>query len=139
MPEIAFNSKGTTFRLKESKRTTEWLIAIARAESHEIEDLSYVFATDSLVAALNVKYLHHRTLTDIITFDYSESERLIGEIFISIPRVRANARRFGQPFGTELRRVMAHGLLHLLGFNDKTPRQSAQMRRKEEACLSLWA
>ena len=139
MPEITFISKGTTFKLPESRRTSEWLSAIARSENRKIESLSYVFATDKLVSSLNVKYLKHNTLTDIITFDFSDAELLIGEVFISIPRVRENARVFNQPFSRELKRVMVHGLLHILGYNDKTARQSTQMRRKEEACLSLWA
>ena len=139
MPEITFISKGTTFNLPESKRTSQWLSAIAHSENRKIESLSYVFATDKLVSSLNVKYLKHKTLTDIITFDFSDAELLIGEIFISIPRVRENAKVFHQPFSGELRRVMVHGLLHMLGYNDKTARQSTQMRRKEEACLSLWA
>jgi probable rRNA maturation factor len=138
MPEITFISKGTSFKLRESKRTSDWLISIARKEKRRIQSLSYVFATDKLVGALNQEYLKHKTLTDIITFDYSSPAEINAEVFISIPRVRENARAYNQTFSNELRRVMAHGLLHVLGYKDKTVRDSAQMRRKEEACLSLW-
>lgn len=139
MPDITFTAAGTRFQLSQKARTSQWLHEIAKAEGRKIESLSYVFATDRYVADLNKKYLRHNTLTDIITFDYSEGAPINGEIYISIPRVRENAVLFKQPFETELRRVMAHGLLHLLGYQDKTPRQTADMRRKEEACLSLWA
>lgn len=138
MPDVAFTSEGTTFKLPNPKKTSQWLRAIAKGQGRDIESLHYVFSSDSLVGELNAKYLHHNTLTDIITFDYSESGGIVGEIYISIPRVRDNSRVYSQPFATELRRVMAHGLLHILGFKDKTAAQKAQMRRKEEACLSLW-
>lgn len=139
MPDITFASYGTRFQLTQKEKTSQWLREIAIAEGRTIESLSYVFATDRYVADLNKKYLRHHTLTDIITFDFSEGLPISGEIYISIPRVRENASLFKQPFQTELRRVMAHGLLHLLGYQDKSARQSAQMRRKEEACLSLWS
>ena len=139
MPEIGFYTEGIRFKLPNPRKTTQWLITIADLEGKTpIESLTYIFSTDKYVYALNQRYLKHNTLTDIITFDFSEGEGIIGEVYISIPRVRENARLFKQPFEQELRRVMAHGLLHLLGYNDKSPRQSARMRRKEEACLSLW-
>lgn len=138
MPEVSFLSKSTRFRLSKPRKVSLWLQAVARREGKRIDTLTYVFATDTLVTRLNRRYLGHDTLTDIITFDYSEESELSGDVFISIPRVRENARIYRQPFETELRRVIVHGLLHLLGYKDKTERQSAQMRRKEEACLSLW-
>jgi len=92
------------------------------------------------LAKLNKKYLNHDSYTDIITFDYSAPNGpVVGEIYISIPRVMENSKQFKQPFDRELRRVVVHGLLHILGYRDKTTRQSTQMRSKEEACLSLWA
>jgi len=139
MPDISFPSKGISFRPKQSKKTKEWLTRIAAEEGREIDSLTYVFVSDVFLARLNYQYLRHDTFTDILTFDYSEGEAVTGEIYISIPRVRENAKVYGQTFEIELRRVMAHGLLHILGYRDKTTRQSAQMRRKEEACLSLWS
>jgi rRNA maturation RNase YbeY len=138
MPEFSFPVKGISFRLSQPRKIKQWLIRIASAEGREIDSLTFVFVSDTYLAKLNREYLHHNTFTDILTFDYSEGGPVVGEIYISIPRVRENARSYGQSFDTELRRVMAHGLLHILGFKDKTPRQSAEMRRKEEACLSLW-
>ena len=138
MPEIGFLNEGIRFKLPSPRKTKQWLASIAEQEGKAIESLTYIFSSDKYVSALNQRYLKHNTLTDIITFDYSEGEGIIGEVYISIPRVRENANLFKQPFELELRRVVAHGLLHLLGYKDKSPRQSARMRRKEEACLSLW-
>jgi rRNA maturation RNase YbeY len=139
MPEVAFLKKGIAFRFKEASKTSKWLQQIAATEGRKIESLSYVFASDPFVASLNRKYLRHNTFTDILTFDYSDNGPLTGEVYISIARVRENAKSFGEPFSRELRRVIVHGLLHLLGYDDTTPRLAARMRRKEEACLSLWS
>jgi probable rRNA maturation factor len=139
MPEIAFSSNGVSFQLKQAKKTREWLTEIASKEGRKIDSLTYVFVSDGFLAKLNEQFLGHNTFTDILTFDYSEKKSIVGEIYISIPRVRENAKTFQQSFENELRRVIAHGLLHILGYQDKTARQSAQMRRKEEACLSLWS
>ena len=139
MPEITFTSKGISFKLTHARKTTNWLSSIAQKEGRKIESLLYIFSTDPFLASLNKKYLSHSAFTDILTFDYSEGAPVNGEIYISIPRVRENAKGFKQEFEIELRRVMVHGLLHILGYNDKTGRQSLQMRTKEEACLSLWA
>jgi len=139
MPDITFLSKTISFKLPQSRKTSHWLSSIATREKRKIGSITYIFATDPFVANLNKRYLNHNTLTDILTFDYSEGGPIQGEIYISIPRVRENALTYKQSFHQELRRVMAHGLLHLLGYEDKTPRQIAQMRRKEEACLSLWS
>jgi probable rRNA maturation factor len=135
---ISFFSQKILFKLSHPVITANWLTRISRKENRPIKSLTYVFCSDAYLQALNKKYLHHNSYTDILTFDYSEKTDLEGEIFISIPRVRENARKYGEPFERELKRVMAHGLLHLLGFNDKNRADKAQMRRKEEACLSLW-
>ncbi len=138
--EVEFLARGIAFKLKHQKKITSWLVSIARKEGRAIESLTYIFATDPFVATINQQYLRHNTYTDIITFDYSEPKGpIIGEIYISVPRVRDNSRTYEQPFDQELRRVMVHGLLHILGYGDKTPREKSKMRSKEEACLSLWA
>lgn len=87
---------------------------------------------------MNIQYLNHKTYTDIITFDNSEAPKLLeGDIFISVDRVKENAEKLKIPFVHELHRVMIHGVLHLLGYSDKTPRKKAEMRKKEDAYLSL--
>jgi probable rRNA maturation factor len=138
MANIQFNSEKIKFKLSNQKQTSKWLADVCAAEKRKLESLNYIFCSDEFLFGLNKKYLKHSTFTDILSFDYSEGDSIDGEIYISIPRVRENAKSFGQPFQTELRRVMVHGLLHFLGYPDKTSAQKAKMRKKEEACLSLW-
>ncbi|CAN5575873.1 rRNA maturation RNase YbeY [soil metagenome] len=138
MASIRFYAQGTSFKLPNPRKTSKWLGKIALSENHPVESLTYIFCTDSYLLSLNKKFLKHSTYTDILSFDFSEGGQLNGEIYISIPRVRENSKIFAQPFDRELKRVLAHGLLHFLGYKDKTSQQKAQMRIKEEACLSLW-
>ena len=100
--------------------------------------LHYIFCNDEYLHKINVDYLQHDTLTDIITFDYGKDNLLSSDIYISIERVRENAQEFGVDFSTELLRVMSHGILHLCGYKDKTPGQSQQMRQKEEEKMALF-
>lgn len=139
MADIAFLSKGISFRFSGADKTSRWLQRVARSEKRKITSLTYIFCTDSYLTKLNETYLKHSTLTDILTFDYSEGGAIEAEIYISVPRVRENAKTYSQPFPKELRRVMVHGLLHILGHKDKSSAQRVAMRAKEEACLSLWA
>jgi probable rRNA maturation factor len=107
-------------------------------EGFELEELNYIFCSDEYLHQMNLTYLNHDTLTDIITFDNSEAEQIIeGDIFISIDRVKENSEEFDVLFETELHRVLVHGLLHLFGYKDKSEREKVLMREKEEACLSL--
>ena len=138
MAEVRFFSVKTQFTLKNQKKIALWLRSISAMEKQKIEFIHYIFCSDNYLADLNRKYLNHTTLTDILSFDYSDSGRIKGEIYISIPRVKENAKIFNQGFETELRRVLSHGLLHFMGYGDKTKSQKARMRSKEEACLSLW-
>jgi probable rRNA maturation factor len=139
MANIRFNSQNIKFKLPYPKKTSQWLTAICAQENKQLGSLTYIFCSDAYLLSLNKKFLGHATFTDILSFDLTEDKNLIvGEIYISIPRVTENAKAYVQPFLTELRRVMAHGLLHFVGYRDKTPAQRAQMRKKEEACLSLW-
>ncbi|MDZ4716710.1 MAG: rRNA maturation RNase YbeY [Cytophagales bacterium] len=138
MADIAFLAEGITFKFSGARKTSSWLEQVARKERINLDSLTYIFCSDAFLAGLNKKYLKHSTLTDILTFDYSEKGLIQGEIYISIPRVRENAKTYAQPFARELRRVIVHGLLHLAGYKDKTNAQVKLMRRKEEGCLSLW-
>jgi probable rRNA maturation factor len=120
------------------RKTKSWLKNVIRAEGKVLKELNYIFCSDVFLTTINLQYLHHNTLTDIITFDTSEdNESIAGEIYISIDRVRENAVKFNATFDKELNRVMAHGILHLLGYSDKTPQQKKIMRKKEDAYLSL--
>jgi len=101
--------------------------------------LSYIFCSDKYLLSINQKYLNHNTFTDIVTFDLAESAEIDGEIYISVGRVKENAVKYEVDFEEELRRVIIHGLLHLIGYKDKTASQKVQMRKKEQACLSLYS
>ncbi len=139
MATVQFFTEKISFRLSRPRKTSLWLQSVARQNGFTINSLSYVFCSDAYLSKMNEDFLGHQTLTDIISFDLSESTgEIIGEIYISIPRVKENARNFNQPFERELRRVLVHGLLHFMGLKDKSAAEKAQMRSKEEASLSLW-
>jgi len=127
------------FKISNPLITKKWLLLIANGENQKIEGINYVFCNDEYLYKINLEYLNHDTYTDIVTFDNSEEEdRIEGDIFISVDRVKENAITNNTAFKEELKRVMAHGLLHLFGYNDKTADEQKVMRKKEEACLSLY-
>jgi len=131
--------QNTRVRVETPRKTVSWIKKVAALETAELGEISYIFCGDDYLLELNKAFLRHNTLTDIITFQHNaRSEPAAGEIYISIDRVRENARTFKVPFQTELRRVMIHGVLHLMGYDDKTRSQKRQMREKEDASLSLW-
>jgi probable rRNA maturation factor len=136
---ITFQSQEFKFDLKYKRKTQKWLKAIAQKEGFGIQDLNYIFLSDEALHKINLEYLNHDTFTDIITFDNSEKLEVIeGDIFISIDRVKDNAANFETTFDNELRRVLAHGLLHLCGFKDKSKEDAKLMRQMEESSISLW-
>ncbi len=135
---IEYASENTDFELANEAAVTQWLLLLSKAEGADIEALSYIFCNDEYLLEMNQEYLDHDTYTDVITFDYAEEEGIIeGDIFISVERVKENAEQLNVSFDDELHRVMAHGLLHLLGYKDKTEADQQQMRQKEDNCLSL--
>jgi len=115
-----------------------WLEKMAAAEKRKIKSLAYNFCGDEELWQMNKQFLKHNTYTDIITFDYSEEGALSGEIYISVERVKENAEKHRVALQEELLRVMAHGLLHLCGYKDKSPIQQKQMRAAEERALKLF-
>ncbi|MEY3052434.1 MAG: hypothetical protein RLY31_2219 [Bacteroidota bacterium] len=135
---ISFCSEDVDFDLPLSEKVSDWLSDLIRREACQLRTLQFVFCSDVYLSELNVEYLRHDTLTDIITFPYANPPLVEGDVFISIERVRENARSFGTVFEDELRRVMAHGVLHLCGFGDKTGEEALLMRRKEEEALQAW-
>ncbi len=117
------------FTVSEKKKTIEWLLESAKHHSFSVTELNYIFCSDAYLLEMNQQYLKHETFTDIITFDLSESNtELSGDIFISIERVKENAEIFGVSFFEELYRVLIHGILHLIGFNDSTDQEKEKMR-----------
>lgn len=134
---IEFSSQND-FVLEQSERVESWLKATALKESYGIDSLGYVFCSDDFLLEINQQFLDHDTLTDIVTFDYTEGTILNGEIYISTDRVADNAKDFNVDFDTELRRVIIHGLLHMCGYGDKTEDEKTRMRSKEDEYLALW-
>src|SRR5688500_8634876 len=140
MAAIHFFAQDIDFKLSSQRKTKTWITEVVKREKKALSALSYIFCSDQYLLSINKEYLNHKTLTDIITFDNSEGGGQIeGDIFISVERVKENARKFERPFVEELRRVMIHGVLHLLGYSDKTAAQKSRMRGKEDAYLSLLA
>lgn len=136
---IYFFSEEIHFELKERLIRKRWLKTIATKAGFTIKELNYVFCSDDYLYQMNLKYLNHETYTDIITFDNSEKELdLAGDVFISIDRIRENAKTHNQKMETELNRVLVHGLLHLMGYKDKTIEESTLMRIKEEESINLY-
>ena len=135
--KIRFFREKIAFSFKESVAAKKWLSAFAADHAFKIRELNYIFCNDDYLLQINQQYLNHDTLTDIITFDHSETSGTIeGDIFISIERVKENAEKYDVSFEREFFRVMVHGLLHLMGYGDKTPAQKKVMRRKEEEFLT---
>ena len=129
---IHFCTEDITFSLKEKLKHKAWLNEVAKQEGKRILELTYVFCSDDYLLQINQEYLNHDTLTDIVTFDNSEDPNKIeGDIFISIDRVKENGEKLGTS-ETELERVMVHGLLHLLGYKDKKKEDKALMTEKED-------
>ncbi|MFK8377514.1 rRNA maturation RNase YbeY [Capnocytophaga canimorsus] len=135
---ITFNYE-TEFELPEQETVFQtWIEKIIASEEKELCELNYIFCDDNYLHQINVQYLDHDTLTDIITFDYTQEQTISGDIFISVERVADNAKDFDVDFQTELLRVMAHGVLHLCGYKDKSDAESNQMRSKEEEKMRLF-
>lgn len=128
----------TEFQLEHETKFTDWISRVIASEKGKLSTIDYIFCSDSHLLEMNKKYLQHDTFTDIITFDYSEGENIGGDIFISVDRVKENAETFKTAFEEELLRVMAHGLLHLINYKDKTEADKSQMRNKEDEKIKLF-
>ena len=134
---INFNYE-TDYQLVSEKSYSNWISKIVGTEDGEVVQLDYIFCDDAYLLEINNKYLEHDTYTDIITFDYTDGKNISGDVFISIDRVKENAKTFSVSFDTELRRVMAHGILHLLGYGDKREDEAVIMRAKEDEKMKLF-
>ena len=136
---INFFTEDIKFNLPEKQKRKAWLKKIALSESFKVGELNYIFCSDEYLYQINVDYLNHHTYTDIITFDNSEEEKLIeGDIFVSIDRIKENAQKHSQEELSELSRVISHGLLHLMGYKDKTKADAELMRSKEAFAIELF-
>ena len=133
---IEFYSE-TDFNIEDTKALSHWISKIILHENHELGDLTYVFCDDAYLHKLNVQFLNHDTLTDIISFDNSLGKQIHGEIYISVERVKENAGTYQVAFLEELHRVIIHGVLHFCGYKDKTEKQQETMSCKENEALDL--
>ena len=134
---ISYFNEDIDFKFKGKALNNQWLRMVAGSEVRRVGDISIIFCSDNYILDVNMRYLQHDYFTDIITFDYCEGDRLSGDLFISIDSVRENALYYGAEFGDELNRVMVHGLLHLIGYDDHTEEEKKVMRAKEDYYLSL--
>lgn len=132
---IGFHFEDVEFDLPDTDGLAAWLSSLAEEEGKPLVELNYIFCSDERLREMNVEFLDHDYYTDVITFPYSENAAH-GDVFISSERVADNARSMGIPFATELCRVLAHGLLHLLGYGDKTEEEQQTMRAKEDYYLA---
>lgn len=130
--------KETNFEIKQKTKYKSWIKTIIQYFEKRVGEINFIFCNDEYLLEINQKYLQHDTYTDIITFDYSEKDMISGDIFISIERVKENAEHYSKGFEEELHRVLAHGILHLCGFKDKTEKQSKQMRVMEQWAMDLF-
>jgi probable rRNA maturation factor len=136
MDKIIFNTEDVDFQLVREESISSWIESMVEKEGKKLGALSYIFCSDDYLHKLNVEYLNHDTLTDVITFPYN-SNPVEGDIFISIDRVRDNAQDLNIAFEQELHRVMIHGVLHLCGYMDETDEEETIIRQKEDECLRV--
>lgn len=134
---IQFFNEDVVFKMQQVRKTRAWLKHVIETEEFVLNQLNYVFCSDEYLLNINRQYLNHDFYTDIITFDNSEGEGEVeGDIFISIDRVKENAQELHKSFEEELRRVLVHGILHLVGYDDIEDEQELQMRNKEDFYIS---
>ena len=136
---IRYFQEDIRFELKQKMLNNRWLKMVAGSEMRRLGAINIIFCSDNYILDVNMKYLQHDYFTDIITFDYCEKDVLSGDLFISIDSVRENAQFYGTEFADELNRVMVHGLLHLVGYDDHSEADIAVMRQKENYYLEMRA
>lgn len=135
---IHFFSEDISFTLKEKNKVRNWIKNTIRSEGKKLRELNFIFCSDAYLLEINKQYLNHDTFTDIVTFDNSESpDLIIGDVFISIERIRENASKYKVAEKDELHRVIIHGTLHLIGYKDKTKSDKSLMTEKEDHHLAM--
>ena len=135
---IYFNDLDSSCRIKNRKKVREWMSGVISSSGNELGDVGVIICSDDYLLNLNNQYLDHNYYTDIITFDYTEKDVIGGDLFISYDRVKENAKQEGVLIQHELRRVMVHGVLHLLGLSDKTDKEAKTMRAAEDVALKMF-
>ena len=133
--QINFFSEGIQFELQDESKIADWIKAVIEENEKQLTTLNFILTSDEEVHRINKQYLQHDTYTDIITFPMSEEDVIEGDIFVSIDRIKDNAKKLNVTFENELHRVLIHGVLHLIGYDDKTPELKKKMRKAEDDCL----
>ena len=136
---ITYNTIDVDMPALPQHETSVWVRAVAESYGKRVGEVAYVFCNDEKILEVNRQFLQHDYFTDIITFDYTEGQRIGGDLFISLDTVRSNAELFGRPYDEELHRVVIHGILHLCGINDKGPGERELMEAAENKALALLA
>ena len=134
---ITYQTEGVNLPKIKKRETNIWIKEVAHLHKKEVDEVAYIFCSDEKILEINNQYLQHDYYTDIITFDYSEGDAVSGDLFISLDTVKTNAEKFNTDYMEELHRVIIHGILHLCGFKDKTPKEEKVMREKENEALNL--
>ncbi len=134
---ITFNNEDIPFILKHKIKIKNWISTVITSNKRNVGNINYIFCSDDYLYRINVKYLQHYTFTDVISFDYSDKNRIMGDIFISIDRIKDNSEIVNTTFDSELHRVMIHGVLHMMGYKDKTKKELLIMRKMEDKCLTM--
>ena len=134
---ITYHSEDIPMPSIKKRETTEWVKSVAASYGKKVGEIAYIFCSDEKILEVNRQYLEHDYYTDIITFDYTEGNRIAGDLFISLDTVRTNAEQFDQLYERELHRVIIHGILHLCGINDKGPGEREVMEEAENKALAL--
>lgn len=138
MGSINFFTEDINFTLRQKIKLRNWIKSTIEHNQYKLEVINYIFTSDNYLLTINKEYLDHDTFTDVITFNQSTNPKLLeADIYISIERIKKNAKKFNLPISDELHRVMIHGVLHLLGFTDKEDSEKAVMRKKENHYLAL--
>ena len=132
---INFNYE-TDFELQNEDQISNWLTSVIKEEKFNEGEINYIFCDDEYLLKLNIEFLNHDTLTDIISFDYTIGKQINGDVYISVERVKENANDFNVAFDSELNRVMVHGILHYCGYKDKSDKDEQLMRTKENYYIS---
>ncbi len=134
---VRYFTEDTDFKFKGKLLNNKWYKFVAESEVRKLGDINVIFCSDNYLLDINIKYLHHDYFTDIITFDYSEGKTISGDLFISVDSVKENAVFYKTEFDEELNRVLVHGVLHLIGYDDHSEEEIATMRSKENYYLGI--
>ena len=132
---VSFQNQEIQFKLSDKIKIKSWIKTIVELEKKKLGQINFVFTSDEELLKTNIEFLKHDTYTDIITFDYCEGKIINGDIIISVERVQENSKKFKVDFDSEIKRVIIHGVLHLCGYKDKTAKDAALMKSKENWAL----